>query len=368
MKLKFCSLIYLLHLLFLFTSSCKDSSTGPPDRPIEWSFLGLDGIHLERLVLSEGKLYACAGKNGLFRLNTPSGNDNEWEFLGLADERLEDHKGVSDVVTLNDTLLVSHWAGTDHFDKAGISRSSDNGMSWTAIDNGFIKNIQYPTSAFLLTLDQNLLNPDLVIAGSFSDCTDVYFSKDFGLSWNAFSNVVPWTQKPFNIAHFHPKNENEIWVGMNVITSTVRPFLYRTVDFGESWQSIIEYPYNPDAPGVYLEDIAFSISESNTVFAALSKVLLKSMDSGVTWTTAIDTLDSGIFWNIIGNPTDGDQYIACTTDSLYQTFDEGKTWETLMAKPENTRMMKDLVVDWNNKMLYVNTYNPSNGVYRLRFE
>ncbi|KAA3658205.1 MAG: hypothetical protein DWQ10_11640 [Calditrichaeota bacterium] len=368
MKRKFCCVFYLLLILFLMVSSCKDSGTKPPDYPVEWTFLGLEGMLIDKLVLSKGKLYACAGREGLFRLNNPSGNDTQWEYLGLADARIGDHRGVSDVVTLNDTLLVSHYASSDHYNKAGISRSRDNGKTWTAIDSGFIKNTQYPTSAFLLTLDQSPFNSDIVIAGCVSDCSDIYLSKDFGLSWETKDILPLKANVRFDIARFHPTNENEIWAGMNIEYDTVRPFLYRSVDFGENWQTIIERPYDPDAPSEYLEDIAFSSEENSTIYVAIQQTIIKSIDFGTTWTTSFDTLDSGIFWNITNHPNDRNQLIACSTDSLYQTVDAGKTWTALVAKPENTEMMKDLVVDWSNKMLYVNTYNPSNGIYRLHYK
>lgn len=370
MKMKFCSVFYpLLFLTFyLLTSSCKDSCTGPPDYPVEWTFLGLDGMYIKKLVFSQGKLYVCTGRDGLFRLNDPTRNDTKWEYLGLADERLDRNRGIYDIVTLNDTLLVCHYTGDHSFDKPGISRSIDNGKTWTAIDNGFIKNPQYPTSALILTLDQSPFDPSMVIAGCSSDCTDIYISKDFGLSWEAKNIRPPGGEIRFHIARFHSTNENEIWAGMDLGFDVVRPFLYRSVDLGEIWQTVIERPYDPDAQSEYLQDISFSSERNNTVYVAFQQTIIKSVDSGITWTTSFDTLNTGIFWNIASHPNDGNQLIACATDSLYQTFNAGKTWETLMAKPENTGMMKDLVVDWNNKMLYVNTYNPSNGIYRLHFE
>lgn len=68
-----------MSMLFI---GCEDSSTDTLDG--HWEFLGLEEKLVLDLVLSNNHLYACAGKDGLFRLDVEEA-EAEWQYLGFAE-------------------------------------------------------------------------------------------------------------------------------------------------------------------------------------------------------------------------------------------------------------------------------------------
>lgn len=357
------SAFLLVSLIFL---GCEhDSIVTPPEpRPEGWVSLGLEDKTVNRLVLAENWLFACAGKDGLYRIKHPASPGDEWQFLGLGDLDVvvPGLFGVTDLVAIEDTLIAAIWSGTE---TPGIFRSVDDGVTWLVSDSGFVTDRSYPSSGVIRRLVRSPLNSHLLVAGCQGDRV-IYLSENLGLSWRLSFSFGVGGEFSFRTVGLHPNQVNEIWAG-GVIPNSGLPLLYRSDDSGNSWQKVLEHPHDPyDFPDE-VNDIAFDQENDNTVYVCLDRIIIKTTDSGANWFTSLDTVETGVFWNISTNPNAGNELIACATDSLYDTTDRGLIWTAFESAPGNQPPMKDMVIDWDRRILYVSTFNPSRGVFELYF-
>ncbi len=333
-------------------------------RPEGWQNIGLADKRINRLVLVDGWLYACANKDGLYRMPRPGSSNISWQFLALSDERVERGPfGITDMAAFNDTIIAGSRAGTDRFDIPGIFRSVDNGTAWVRADSGFIKDRVYPSASVVTRLAQATANPGLLASGCSGERL-LYVSNDLGVSWQLKFELRG--ERDVYAVGFHPRSKNEIWVGGS---GGDMPFLYRTLDFGESWDEILSPPYDPSAPVDAVVDIVFDPIQDGTIYICKRQVIMKTMDSGETWSTS-DTLRSGLH-SLSLNIFNGTELVAGAADSLYFSQDAGESWTVLQKTPEDPdTAMQTLAVDWQSRILYVAPFSVLSavkGVYMLYF-
>ena len=132
----------------------------------------------------------------------------------------------------------------------------------------------------------------------------------------------------------------------------------------------VEFWFESDNGGRYIDTItgydtsAFQIFQDPTNYQEDTKYLLNEEFDG-DWSDPETRFK--IHFDLNGVDNDGKELIACASDSLFKTVDGGNSWTAFATKPENDNYMKDLIVDWETRSLYVSIYNPSNGVYKLYF-
>ena len=85
-KISFCVILITL-LLFNLPGCASDAGMEPEPRPEGWVFMGLADKEIHRVRLFGDYLYACANRDGLYRINVQQ-DGAEWQFLGLADSTL----------------------------------------------------------------------------------------------------------------------------------------------------------------------------------------------------------------------------------------------------------------------------------------
>jgi photosystem II stability/assembly factor-like uncharacterized protein len=360
--------IQLLLSCFLIFGGCEHDKIITPPRPEGWIALELSNVQVNRLVLSGDWLYACANKGGLYRIKHPANEGDQWQFLGLADARIEiGDFGVTDVIILNDTIVVGN-SGNFAPDIAGIYRSINDGMSWVVSDSGFIKNQIYTSSAFVRRLAQSPFEPQMILAGCRGAFL-LYLSYDFGRSWNMIFDLFDGAIS-FHAVGFHPSRQNEIWVGGRVPNSG-RPLLYRSTDLGATWEELLKRPHAPGDPRQWdnVKEIVFDPADEQMVFVCMNRVILTTTDSGNSWTPS-DTLISPLH-SLSLNPFNNQEFIAGAFDTLYHSLDGMQSWAVLETTPESVDTdMRTLAVDWQKRILYVATYSvlsPLKGVYKLYF-
>jgi len=335
--------------------SCKDTGVGPTTG--NWKLLGLEGKVVSQLKLIDNHLYACAGRDGLFRVNITSIN-KYWEYLGLADAALE--SGVTDVVSLNGHLLVSYVAG-DQSQKRGVYRSSDAGVTWLASDSGMITTTEYPTTSQVIRLRQSPTNPSHVLAGTTVDL--IYLSTDSGIIWRKIFGTLGASAINYSIC-FSNASASEIWVGGE--TGFFAPYLLHSSDGGESWSDIWFPPDFGLGPDNAVYDIAIDPTNDSVLYFGMLGMIGKTTNKGETFQRILGWED-GIYphWRLAINPSNPQELLA-TGFFLYRTTDGGKSWQRI-TPPDNRNGLYALAVDWQQRVLFVSASSPGNGIYKLRF-
>lgn len=339
--------------------SCKDMGTGSSER--NWVLIGLEGKLVSRLKLINGYLYACAGKDGLFRIRMEQ-NDPQWEYLGLAEPTLERviESGVTDIISIDTELLVSYVAGSG-YGRAGIYRSTNGGVTWLPSDSGMILTPEYPTSSQIIRLAQFGTQPRHILAGTTVDL--VYRSTDGGISWERIFGTVGASSINYAISCRDP-NQREIWVGGE--TGFFAPFVVHSSDGGDTWSDRISFPADI-GPYTYdnaVYDIVPYPNGDSTVYFAMLGAIVKTTDKGETFERILGWED-GVYrhWRLEMNPGNPEELLA-TGFNLYHTNDGGVTWQKI--KPPLFEIYA-LEVDWGERVLYVSVSSPENGIYKLCF-
>ena len=364
--------LILSFIVLLFVFSCKKE--GPVDsggngncEPIVppagvWKPLGLGGKLVSELVLYKNFLYACAGRDGLYRLNLCSEN-SQWEYLGLADTSIERtlESGVTDVLSVSGHLLVSYVDGYQH-SKQGVYRSTDNGLTWLPSDSGMITTPEYPMPSQVLDLEVSPVDSRIILAGT--SVSLVYLSSNGGLLWQQITGTVG--ASAFNhIIRFNSSRANEVWVGGE--TGRFAPYLLHSMDLGLNWRNI-SFPPNI-GPYTYdnaVYDIAIDPTNDSILYFGMLGVITKTTDKGETFQRILGWKD-GIYryWRLAINPSNPQELLA-TGFYLYRTTDGGKSWQRI-TPPDNRNELYALAVDWQQRVLFVSAFSPGNGIYKLRF-
>ncbi len=353
--------LFTIWLLMFFSCQREKEITGPEEpRPQGWIAMGLENIEVNRIKVIGDWVYACTRQNGLLRTPNNLSAEADWHYLGLANLRVEIGYffGLTDVIALEETLVVSVNSGNFSPVVSGIYRSVDDGKTWVKSDSGFYTDEYHEGTANVIRLIQSPLDPRYLLAACCETPALAYLSKDFGRSWKLlFPNTTAIT---FYAAAFHPLNLNEFWVGGH--TSMGRPLLYRSTDQGNTWQEVLKWPYGWQVSDM-VNDIVFEPRQGQILYICMNYFILTTTDAGQTWITS-DSLYS-VLWNMDINPYNINELIACGSDSLYHTIDNGNNWILLSIGPKNFAMNK-LAIGWENRILYINTYK-SKGIFKLFF-
>lgn len=354
------SLRLLFAILIGFSMGCKHSTDAL--RPDNWQLLGLEEKLVSRLVLAGDYLYACAGRDGLFRLSTTKPHTG-WQYLGLADHRLERtlESGVTDFASLNDFLLTSYIAGYQ-LQMRGIYRSADNGATWQPSDSGMSVILEYPTTSLIMQIEPCPTNPQIILAGTTTSL--VYLSNDGGEFWQRVHGT-PGAGAINYAIRFKSGASTEAWIGGE--TSRFAPFLLRSLNFGASWDRIDSLPsLGPYGTDNAVYDIAIDSENSSVVYVGMLGMIAKTNDTGTSWQKILGWED-GVQrnWNLAINPGSTKELFA-TGARLYRTTNGGGTWDKLIP-PNGRRALYALAVDWSKKILYVSAASPGNGIYKQTF-
>lgn len=351
--------ILVLLILSIFTS-CKKNGPVEPYLGVWWS-LGLQGKLVSELALHKNYLYACAGRDGLYRLNLFYEN-SQWEYLGLADssaERTLEH-GVNSITMIDDTILVGYLGGTN---KAGIYRSTNYGKTWLESDSGLYTSPFYPTTSEVLSIAANQYTYNIVFASLSSA---IYKSTDFGISWKLKDSFRDAKSNVFAIK-FNPKSTNEVWVGEE--TGRFQASLRKSNDIGETWESSAYEQFRP--LGYYTDNAIYDIeidpTNDSIMYLGMFTNIAKTTDKGKTFYRILGWEDGLFPYRRLGLNPNNPQEILAIGAYLYRTKNGGNTWYKIEL-PEGHFILASLDIDWQNRIVYVSTgYYGGYGVFSRKF-
>lgn len=193
----------------------------------------------------------------------------------------------------------------------GVYASTDGGATWTSSSSGV------GTEATVTTIRYRPGSGSVILCGTYSG---VYKSVNGGASWYASTTGM---------------GAKNVW-GMATVESapdlvyagTYDSGLYRSRDFGETWE---EVPLDDD----FIRGIAIDPSDTSVVYAGGYYVqngrggVYKSVDSGDSWTKKNSGLDNKSVWCITIDPADNSHLFTSTGDGVFESWDAADTWEEI---------------------------------------
>ncbi len=217
-------------------------------------------------------------------------------------------------------------------DMESVYRTEDGGVTWSFSGDG-LKSVGTQGLAFYP--DEN--NIAFAIMGKpVSDDAfqgirlgqGIYKSTDLGKTWEYIlplrTGYGDSTRKGGSFAFSEP-NENGI---RRVYAATLNAGIYYSDDLGENWEYL----------GLNDMSLGFIRVKGDTIITGSRTYgLMFSKDGGKTWINKSDELGSTYVSDCITDPRDGNHWYACVDDTVYESFDDGETWQ----------FMTDVFEMWN---------------------
>jgi len=310
--------INIFIVLMFITISCNSRDRIDKEKINEWEFMGLENINLVNIYRSTNCIYAITQDKGLWR-NYPSDEIGDWEYLGFSrndstTDLLSAIDMVVDHVNPNNIIVTTQYKYSgpipDHF----LYRSNDGGLNWVPADSGLIYSYNGETNWKWLSSIEEVSG--YIIGGG--EAYGLYKTTDFGISWEEIDNSIISVD---GIFLEHPSNSNILWHGGTVSISV--PILYLSDDNGESWENI-------NFNGVFgpvgtIQFIGLDRNDENYIIAYSYGIFAHSFDMGVTW----NRISYRVFYSLAVMTTDSLVLYASSSDTLYKSNDRANTWEAM---------------------------------------
>ncbi|MEQ9021727.1 MAG: hypothetical protein RLN82_03095, partial [Pseudomonadales bacterium] len=197
--------------------------------------------------------------------------------------------------------------GTVYFGSQFVHRSTDGGQNWEIISPDLTTNdpekqkqgesgglTMDATGAenycTVIVIEPSPLNSDLLWVGT--DDGNVQLSRNGGDSWSSIGNNLPGLPKGTWITQIKASNKNEgeaLLVANDYRRFNYTPYAYRTKDYGQTWERIVD---SNDVVS-YALSIVEDPEESRLLFLGTDDGLYVSIDAGTNWTK----------WDAEGFPT-----------------------------------------------------------------
>jgi photosystem II stability/assembly factor-like uncharacterized protein len=175
-----------------------------------------------------------------------------------------------------------------------VFKSTDHGMSWTAISGDLTRNdkskqessggpitkdntsVEYYDTVF--TIAESPVQKDLLWAGTDDGLIQV--TRDGGKNW---ANVTPkgmpeWSLVSLIDASPHDAGTAYVAVDCHKLDD-LKPYIYRTTDFGKSWTKIV----NGIPDGAYVHAVREDPGQKGLLYAGTETGVYVSWDNGANW-------------------------------------------------------------------------------------
>jgi photosystem II stability/assembly factor-like uncharacterized protein len=287
----------------------------------QWTVLGPDGGDVRSLAYDphEPNRVFLGTSTGVIFVSEDGGHGwARFAKLGSGDDYVLDHIAIDP--HNSKTIFVSAWSVQDQ--SAGdIFRTHNGGKEWEALPAMHGKSVR----AMALSAS----DPKVVVAGALDG---VYRSNDGGNHWEHISDAGV---KNIESIAVDPKDPNVIYAGTWHLA-------WKTSDGGANWQHINK--------GMIDDSDVFSIivssANSSEVFASACSGIYKSTSAGDQFQKIQGIPFTARRTRVLKqDPSNPAVVYAGTTEGLWKSVDEGKTWKR-MSNPEV--VVNDVLIDPRN--------------------
>lgn len=223
-------------------------------------------------------------------------------------------------------------------DKDGIFRTTDDGDSWTAVNNGFPQDTTFP---YLFPRINDMFKSDSIIVAATS--FKIYYSLDDGLTWQNANGLPP------NCYSLHFAKKDSV-----LYASNYNGGILKSTDNGINWTSLSSVPDT---------NVGFiAVNSSSIIITTDTSTLYKSIDNGNSW----QILNTGVVTSMIYslNVFGNDIYVG-TINGLHYSPDNGLTWSTISDKVCPTGF-KNTILNFNSNLFSTSNFgifiSDDNGV------
>jgi photosystem II stability/assembly factor-like uncharacterized protein len=280
----------------------------------QWVQTGLPGNRVNAILVSNNNLFAGTNGNGIY---VSTNNGLSW---GAVNNGLT-NTFVRTLTTSGSNLFAGTYGG-------GVFRSSDNGANWNTANNGV-------TNPYVLTFTVSDTN---IFAGTEFASGNVFRSTNNGLSWSLVNNGIPST-----IVHTLAVS------GFNIFAGTNGNGIYVSTNNGLNWSAA-----NNGLTNTYIHAVAGS--GANLLAGAEAGLVYISTNNGSSW--------SG--YNVAGASTflsfafSGTNILAGTfAGGVFLSTDNGSTWNSINTGLTDTNVLSLAI---KNDTLFAGTF--SSGVWK----
>ena len=229
--------------------------------------------------------------------------------LGLCEYRTTLARTLNnEVTTCYDNITSLFVSGNNLFagtETRGIFLSTNNGTSWTAVNNGLS---MYNSVVWITTIGNNLY-------AGFS--ADIFQSTNNGANWTSWPSANKNGLPDYYINCLAVSGTN-IFVGTDGV--------YLSTDTGTSWNAI-----NTGLPVSSLSIQALAVSGTH-IFAGTTNGAYLSTNTGTSWTAINTGLPSN--FSVYTFTLDGTNIFAAAGGSIFLTTNDGTNWSNIGKGPE----------------------------------
>jgi photosystem II stability/assembly factor-like uncharacterized protein len=186
------------------------------------------------------------------------------------------------------------YAGTE---TQGVYKSTDNGLSWTAANNG----IERASISDMIFSGGNLLAAAKSTCHSF---LNVFKSTDGGVTWSGTTGLSG------RLVHSFAIKNSSIYAG--VFTFPGSSGVARSTDNGNTWQEVASPIQNGGE--IFVSDNAIIVAEDNLIW--------RSLDDGASWNVVSQLALTGTY----SFARAGTKLFAATTTVIGTSTDNGGSW------------------------------------------
>ena len=309
-------------------------------------------------------LYAGSSSSGLFR-----SADAGQTWTPLAEPRIS---SVSSIAIDRQNTARIFLSTYQEF----IHRTTDGGATWVDLWRGIGGSLFNTSAIFSIVIDPS--RPDLL----FADAGTLYRSENGGQTWDPIdlnrSNPLRWTSitdaAPLVLFRteidyvgnrYHLRRSADRGVTWQQITDTEIPFteiqsdphdpmqlyggssygIYRSADGGTTWAKIYPLPSErlpviPPSPYFLVRGFAVDPQLPDHVYApGDTKGVLKSLDTGRSWTVSRSGLENSIVNSVVVDPSNSSILYAATSNGVFRSTDAGSTWQASFALGTSLRIV-----------------------------